>query len=208
MINIESLTTAYDLPITLVEWLKKIENLLNNGGVKAVNVVEVEGGYQLVITYNDDSTMTSDIFTLGDISALQEAINVLQESVEALQSDITTLNNKFAVYSFVGQSGFQVIRNNIKRVNNTLIIDVALKASTGISANTILGYINLPSDIFNKINLVEDYYFNGFIQASTGNKSSLIQAYNASNTLRFYSMGQSFSLNDTLTFTGVINLNE
>ena len=69
MINKDSIVTAYDEHLTLVEWLQKVENALNNAvltnlGIAKLNDKNNVATYQVTATFADNTTIVSDTFTL------------------------------------------------------------------------------------------------------------------------------------------------
>ncbi len=69
MINNDSIVTAYDEHLTLVEWLQKIEKLLANGGLKSTALNDKGNAtFSLTLTFNDDTTITSPDMTLTSVN--------------------------------------------------------------------------------------------------------------------------------------------
>ena len=69
MINNDSIITAYDEHLTLVEWLQKVEVLLKNGGLKET-VLNDKGNatFSLTLTFNDGSKIESNAMTLTSVN--------------------------------------------------------------------------------------------------------------------------------------------
>lgn len=129
MINIESLTTAYDLPITLVEWLKKVENLVTNTALTNIEIVAVEDGYKLVLTFNDGTTQESNTFKLPPFKSF-DAVKIA-----------TPITIKY---------GKMTINNNIA----TIFVNAEISQTSTLSFGTPLFEIPLPQDIIDKIPLL------------------------------------------------------
>lgn len=69
MINNDSIVTAYDEHLTLVEWLQKIEKLLANGGLKTTTLNDKGNAtFSLTLTFNDDTTIESPDMTLTSVN--------------------------------------------------------------------------------------------------------------------------------------------
>lgn len=69
MINKDSIVTAYDEHLTLVEWLQKVENALNNAVLTNLGIAKLSdkdnvATYQVTATFADNTTIVSDTFTL------------------------------------------------------------------------------------------------------------------------------------------------
>lgn len=82
MINNDSIVTAYDEHLTLVEWLQKIEKLLANGGLKSTTLNDKGNAtFSLTLTFNDNTTITSPDMTLTSVN---EALTALTGDVQYL----------------------------------------------------------------------------------------------------------------------------
>lgn len=69
MINKDSIVTAYDEHLTLVEWLQKVENALNNAVLTNLGIAKLSdknniATYQVTATFADNTTIVSNTFTL------------------------------------------------------------------------------------------------------------------------------------------------
>jgi hypothetical protein len=93
MINNDSIVTAYDEHLTLVEWLQKVEKLLVNGNLKSI-VLNDKGNatFSLTLTFNDDTTITSPDMTLTSVN---EALTALTGDVSRIDGSINQLNINF-----------------------------------------------------------------------------------------------------------------
>lgn len=93
MINNDSIVTAYDEHLTLVEWLQKIEKLLANDGLKSITLNDKGNAtFSLTLTFNDDTTFTSSDMTLTSVN---EALTVLTGDVNRIDRSVGLLNVKF-----------------------------------------------------------------------------------------------------------------
>ena len=71
MINNDSIITAYDEHLTLVEWLQKVEVLLKNGGLKEVALSDKgKATFSLTLTFNDGSKIESNAMTLTSANTI------------------------------------------------------------------------------------------------------------------------------------------
>lgn len=69
MINNDSVITAYDEHLTLVEWLQKVEVLLKNGGLKSTTLNDKGNAtFSLTLTFNDGSKIESNAMTLKSVN--------------------------------------------------------------------------------------------------------------------------------------------
>ena len=69
MINNDSIITAYDEHLTLVEWLQKVEVLLKNSGLKET-ILNDKGNatFSLTLVFNDGSKIESNAMTLASVN--------------------------------------------------------------------------------------------------------------------------------------------
>lgn len=89
MINKDSIVTAYDEHLTLVEWLQKVEKLLANGSLKSTTLNDKGNAtFSLTLTFNDNTAITSPDMTLTSIN---EALTALDNSVEDIKDGATPL---------------------------------------------------------------------------------------------------------------------
>ena len=103
MINNDSVITAYDEHLTLVEWLQKVEKLLANGGLKSTALNDKGNAtFSLTLTFNDNTTITSPDMTLtsvnealttltGDVSRIDGSIKQLNTNMQGLINDVANL---------------------------------------------------------------------------------------------------------------------
>lgn len=69
MINNDSIVTAYDEHLTLVEWLQKVEVLLKNGGLKETTLNDKGNAtFSLTLTFNDGTKIESNAMTLASVN--------------------------------------------------------------------------------------------------------------------------------------------
>lgn len=103
MINNDSIVTAYDEHLTLVEWLQKVEVLLKNGGLKSTTLNDKGNAtFSLTLTFNDGTKLESNAMTLTSVN----------EALTALNSDIDDLKK---------YKGYQPIvydKTNCVRISN------------------------------------------------------------------------------------------
>ena len=137
MINKDSIVTAYDEHLTLVEWLQKVENALNsavltNLGIAKLSDKDNVATYQVTATFADNTTIASDSFTLPS-------------------TDIVTAFNNLATLV----KGFDTrIATNTNNVNSILdIIDIA---GEKIKAQALKNSINGDDDVIVEIDNDED----------------------------------------------------
>ena len=83
MINNDSIITAYDEHLTLVEWLQKVEVLLKNGGLKETTLNDKGNAtFSLTLTFNDGTKLESNAMTLNSVN---EALTALNNDFEDLK---------------------------------------------------------------------------------------------------------------------------
>lgn len=97
MINKDSIVTAYDEHLTLVEWLQKVENALNNAVLTNLGIAKLSdkdnvATYQVTATFADNTTIASDSFTLPSTDIVT-AFNNLATLVKGFDSRIATNTN-------------------------------------------------------------------------------------------------------------------
>ena len=69
MINNDSIVTAYDEHLTLVEWLQKVEVLLKNGGLKETTLNDKGNAtFSLTLTFNDGTKLESNAMNLKSVN--------------------------------------------------------------------------------------------------------------------------------------------
>lgn len=85
MINNDSVVTAYDEHLTLVEWLQKVEVLLKNGGLKETTLNDKGNAtFSLTLTFNDGTKLESNAMTLTSVN----------EALRNLRLDLTTAEQR------------------------------------------------------------------------------------------------------------------
>lgn len=137
MINKDSIVTAYDEHLTLVEWLQKVEKaldsaVLTNLGIAKLSDKDNAATYQVTATFADNTTILSDSFTLPSTDIVS-AFGNLKTLVNSFDSRIAT---------------------NRENVNSILdIIDIA---SEKINADALKNSINGDDDVIVKIDNDED----------------------------------------------------
>ena len=100
MINKDSIVTAYDEHLTLVEWLQKVENALNNAVLTNLGIAKLSdknnvATYQVTATFADNTTIKSDTFTLPSTDIVT-AFNNLTTLVNGFDTRITANTNNVA----------------------------------------------------------------------------------------------------------------
>ena len=100
MINKDSIVTAYDEHLTLVEWLQKVENALNNAVLTNLGIAKLSdqnnvATYQVTANFADNTTIVSDTFTLPSTNIVT-AFNNLTTLVNGFDSRITANTNNVA----------------------------------------------------------------------------------------------------------------
>ena len=100
MINKDSIVTAYDEHLTLVEWLQKVENALNNAVLTNLGIAKLSdkgnvATYQVTSTFADNTTIASNAFTLPSTDIVT-AFRNLTTLVNGFDTRITTNTNNVA----------------------------------------------------------------------------------------------------------------
>jgi hypothetical protein len=93
MINKDSIVTAYDEHLTLVEWLQKVETALNNAVLTNLGIAKLSdkdnvATYQVTAIFADNTTIISDTFTLPSTDIVT-AFSNLTTLVNGFDSRIT-----------------------------------------------------------------------------------------------------------------------
>ena len=137
MINKDSIVTAYDEHLTLVEWLQKVENALNSAVLTNLGIAKLSDKdnvaiYQVTATFADNTSIASDSFTLPSTDIVT-AFGNLRTLVNGFDTRIAT---------------------NRENVNSILdIIDIAAEK---IKADTLKNSINGDDDVIVEIDNDED----------------------------------------------------
>lgn len=100
MINKDSIVTAYDEHLTLVEWLQKVENALNNAVLTNLGIAKLSdkdnvATYQVTASFADNTTIVSNAFTLPSTDIVT-AFSNLTTLVNGFDTRITDNTNKLA----------------------------------------------------------------------------------------------------------------
>ena len=92
MINNDSIVTAYDEHLTLVEWLQKVEVLLKNGGLKET-ILNDKGNatFSLTLVFNDGTKLESNAMTLKSVN---EALTSVNTALRNLTLDLGTATHR------------------------------------------------------------------------------------------------------------------
>jgi hypothetical protein len=92
MINNDSVVTAYDEHLTLVEWLQKVEVLLKNGGLKET-ILNDKGNatFSLTLTFNDGTKLESNVMTLESVNTALASVNT---ALRNLTLDLDTATHR------------------------------------------------------------------------------------------------------------------
>ena len=93
MINNDSIVTAYDEHLTLVEWLQKVEVLLKNGGLKSTALNDKGNAtFSLTLTFNDGTKLESNAMTLASVNTalrnLSHECDNASQRIDDLESDL------------------------------------------------------------------------------------------------------------------------
>lgn len=130
MINKDSIVTAYDEHLTLVEWLQKVENALNsavltNLGIAKLSDKDNVATYQVTATFADNTTITSDSFTLPSTDIVT-AFNNLATLVKGFDSRISTnTNNVNSILDIIDIAGekikAQALKNSINGDDDVIV---------------------------------------------------------------------------------------
>ena len=92
MINNDSIITAYDEHLTLVEWLQKVEVLLKNGGLKETTLNDKGNAtFSLTLTFNDGTKLESNAMTLKSVN---EALTSVNTALRNLRLDLDTESHR------------------------------------------------------------------------------------------------------------------
>lgn len=187
MINKDSIVTAYDEHLTLVEWLQKVEAALNNAVLTNLGIAKLSdqnnvATYQVTATFADNTTIVSNAFTLPSTDIVTAFRN------------LTTLVNGFDT---------RITQNMADIAKNTADIEKkqdTITSSTDLTANSLTvkmenyiypasiepseGEITIPKDNINEP-FREIYSFNyGHWRISNGKLSIIVcpVLYNATDT--------------------------
>lgn len=88
MINNDSIVTAYDEHLTLVEWLQKVEVLLKNGWLKETTLNDKGNAtFSLTLVFNDGSKIESNAMTLTSVNTALTSVNT---ELRNLRLDLNT----------------------------------------------------------------------------------------------------------------------
>ena len=92
MINNDSVVTAYDEHLTLVEWLQKVEVLLKNGGLKETTLNDKGNAtFSLTLTFNDGTKLESNAMTLASVNTALTSVNT---ALRNLRLDLDTESHR------------------------------------------------------------------------------------------------------------------
>lgn len=92
MINNDSVVTAYDEHLTLVEWLQKVEVLLKNGGLKETTLTDKGNAtFSLTLTFNDGTKLESNAMTLESVNTALTSVNT---ALRNLSLDLNTASQR------------------------------------------------------------------------------------------------------------------
>ena len=123
MINKDSIVTAYDEHLTLVEWLQKVENALNNAVLTNLGIAKLSdkdnvATYQVTATFADNTTIASDSFTLPSTDIVT-AFNSLATLVKGFDSRIATnTNNVNSILDIIDIAGEKIKADALKNSVN------------------------------------------------------------------------------------------
>lgn len=100
MINNDSIVTAYDEHLTLVEWLQKVEKALDNAVLTNLGIAKLSdqgnvATYQVTATFADNTTIVSNAFTLPSTNIVT-AFDNLTALVNGFDDRITDNTNDVA----------------------------------------------------------------------------------------------------------------
>lgn len=100
MINNDSIVTAYDEHLTLVEWLQKVEKALDNAVLTNLGIAKLSdqgniATYQVTATFADNTTIVSNTFTLPSTNIVT-AFDNLTALVNNFDTRITDNTNDVA----------------------------------------------------------------------------------------------------------------
>ena len=170
MINNDSIVTAYDEHLTLVEWLQKVEVLLKNGGLKETTLNDKGNAtFSLTQTFNDGSKIESNAMTLKSVN---EALTELghdcdnaSQRIDDLESDLEyqakyhgfDMNQPFDKTNSVRiGTGFSTEEWTLKRSDT----EIELSDEDATKAKTILlkainygfvAYVNSPNNMYGSL---------------------------------------------------------
>ena len=130
MINKDSIVTAYDEHLTLVEWLQKVENALNtsvltNLGIAKLSDKDNVATYQVTATFADNTTIASDSFTLPSTDIVI-AFNNLATLVKSFDTRIATntanVNSILDIIDIAGEKiNPDVLKNSINGDDDVIV---------------------------------------------------------------------------------------
>ena len=126
MINNDSIVTAYDEHLTLVEWLQKVEVLLKNNGLKET-ILNDKGNatFSLTLVFNDGSKIESNAMTLASVN----------KALTALNNDVSGLK-KYKGYEPITYDKTNCVRISIDFSTNFDIDEMTLKPTEEITLSS------------------------------------------------------------------------
>jgi hypothetical protein len=163
MINNDSIITAYDEHLTLVEWLQKVEVLLKNGGLKETTLNDKGNAtFSLTLTFNDGSKIESNAMTLKSVN---EALTNLGHDCDNASQRIDDLEYKVDYHGFDMTQPFD--KDNCVRIGTEFSTEewalkrsddeIELSDEDANKAKTILlkaikygfvAYVNSPNNVY------------------------------------------------------------
>ena len=155
MINNDSVVTAYDEHLTLVEWLQKVEVLLKNGGLKET-ILNDKGNatFSLTLVFNDGSKIESNAMTLASVNkALTELGHDCDNASQRLDDLEDKVDNK--TIPLFGKYSILVPEDSADTNIHPLPADASTKNYTLNSVNGTLTWNTIGNGLEKLFNLGE-----------------------------------------------------
>lgn len=134
IINKETIISAFDDKMTLLQWLKKLEKVLDKSTLASINTIKVANTqYKIVLSFEDGTTIESDIIQLqSEIAGIQLQNGHLiftllnGETIDAGLIDVSNLGNTTIYGTFEVADGDATFGANVE-VDGTLKVNSNLQ---------------------------------------------------------------------------------
>jgi hypothetical protein len=196
MINSDSVVTAYDEHLTLVEWLQKVEVLLKNGGLKETTLNDKGNAtFSLTLTFNDGTKLESNAMTLTSVNTalrnLSLDLNTATQRIDVLEDEIGSGGGAGIIdisntWSAITPTDFQSLKFKSYLVGNMIYIEIKAifinrpESSKAIFQNTT--YI-IPEDV------TLPFFDGSNVKSILGNNNKKLYVSNPMDSYRFYLTG-------------------
>lgn len=185
MISYETILSMYDKKMTLLQWLKKVEEALRSDCLKSVEISYIDKFHiQFKFIFFDDSEIVTEPIELenlvdfqNELDALTARIYRLEANVFVKQTDTTTAYTKTVPSNSLEYATLDMVGGMSYKSNNLLnISDVAETTINGITYSVSNGVITLNGTATTSFNLLlfeidnltigTTYTYNGFVTNS------------------------------------------